>query len=81
MNGFEAAGLCPFNPEKVLGSVKLLPSLQFSSEKQLNKLPTKSDVHKIAIAEFEKVLRNEKVKKFEVHLEEDYDLLRTGCTL
>lgn len=71
MNGFKEAGLCPFNPAKVLTNDKLLPSLQFSDKRQLENQPTHA--HTSTLTGLENVLGNEKVKKLEERFEEGYD--------
>ena len=73
-SGFREAGLCPFNPTAVL-ETKLLPSLQFSSEKNLGAQSTEAKSSQPnPMTVFESLIGEEKVKKFEQRCEEKYDL-------
>lgn len=67
VNGFREAGICPFNPEIILKN-KLLPSLQFSSGDK------EAPATENPIVLFESLIGEEKVKKFEERLNENYDV-------
>ena len=76
INGFQEAGICPFKPEVVLKS-KLLPSLQFSSEKstlEAQKSTAAQSKQRNSVTVFESLIGEEKVKKFEERFEEKYDI-------
>ena len=75
VNGFREAGICPFNPEVVLKS-KLLPSLQFSSGKNLEsqKSTAAQSTQLNPVTVFESLIGEEKLKKFEERFEEKYDI-------
>ena len=66
VNGFREAGICPFKPEVVLKS-KLLPSLQFTSEKstlEAQKSTAAQSTQRNPVTVFESLIGEEKVKKF-----------------
>ena len=72
VNGFREAGICPYKPEVVLKS-KLLPSLQFSSEKstlEAQKSTAAQSTQLNPVTVFESLIGEEKVKKFEERFEE-----------
>ena len=76
VNGFREAGICPFKPEVVLKS-KLLPSLQFSSEKstlEAQKSTAAQSTQLNPVTVFESLIGEKKVKKFEERFEEKYDI-------
>ena len=76
VNGFREAGICPFKPEVILKS-KLLPSLQFSSEKltlEAQKSTAAQSTQLNPVTVFESLIGEEKVKKFEERFEEKYDI-------
>lgn len=48
VNGFQEAGLCPFNPDKVLTDAKVLPSMQYSDKSAATSDRPKKDLSKLS---------------------------------
>lgn len=58
VNGFQEAGLRPFNPDKILSSDKVLLSFQFTGKKQ----STHPSAYESSLAVFEDLLGKDKMK-------------------
>ena len=76
VNGCREASICPFKPEVILKN-KLLPSLQFSSEKstlEAQKSTAAQSTQRNPVTVFESLIGEDKVKKFEERFEGKYDI-------